>query len=114
MSPTARSLKYCREQGWPAAVVERWNPHSKRRIDLFGWCDIVALTEQGILGIQACAGASHAARATKAKPLVAPWIESCGIAEVWSWSQRGAKGKRKLWVLRREDLDPMAVADASA
>ena len=42
-SPTQRSLKYLRDLGMIAQVVERWNPFAKIRQDLFGWVDIVAM-----------------------------------------------------------------------
>jgi hypothetical protein len=106
-SPTQRTLAECRKRGWTAQVVEKWNPHAKIRQDLFGCIDIVALTPDGILGIQACAGASHAARAAKmrAEPKVAAWLSAGGLLTVWSWSKRGARGEVKRWTLREEVID---------
>ena len=106
MSPTQRTLAECRKRGWTAQVVERWNPHARIRQDLFGCIDIVALTDTGILGIQACAGASHAARMAKcrAEPRMWEWFYSGGHFEVWSWAKRGARGKRKVWTLRTEGV----------
>lgn len=104
MSPTQRTLAECRKRGWTAAVVERWNPHARIRQDLFGCIDIVALTPNGILGIQACAGSSHVARMTKslAEPRLSAWRDAGGGFAVWSWAKRGARGKRKTWTLREE------------
>jgi hypothetical protein len=106
MSPTQRTLAECRKRGWTAAVVERWNPHAKIRQDLFGCIDILALTPDGILAIQACAGASHAARLTKcqSEPRTNAWLACGGLFQVWSWSKRGERGKRKLWALRTSDV----------
>ena len=106
MTPTARSLAYARRQGWTAGVVERWNPHAKVRHDLFGWIDLVLLADAQIIGVQACAGASHAARRAKvlASPTLPQWRICGGRAEIWSWAKHGARGQRKLWVLRRERL----------
>jgi len=42
-SPTQRSLKLLREDGWEVAVVERWNHHTKIRQDLFGFADLIAM-----------------------------------------------------------------------
>ena len=42
-SPTQRSLAALRERGMLAEVVERWNPYTKTRKDLFGFVDIVAV-----------------------------------------------------------------------
>jgi hypothetical protein len=106
MTPTQRTLAECRKRGWTAAVVEKWNPHARIRQDLFGCIDIVALTPEGILGIQACAGSSHAARREKARqePRLSAWLGAGARFSVWSWSKRGERGKRKLWALREESL----------
>jgi len=105
-SPTARSLQECRKRGYTAQVVERWCQYSRRRIDLFGVVDIVAITPTAILAIQACAGASHANRMTKiqAEPRTALWLQAGGKLSIWSWSKRGAKGHRKTWTLREEEI----------
>lgn len=107
MTPTARTLQAARELGFTAQVVERWNPHSKTRHDLFDCIDIVAMRPGvGIIGIQACAGASHAARVEKIRQSerMQTWMESGGLVEVWSWAKRGARGQTKKWVLRREEI----------
>lgn len=115
MSPTQRSLAFCRRRGMTAQVVERWNPYARVRHDLFGCIDIVACVapgfappgiRNGILGIQACAAASHAARRAKAmaEPRLRQWLDAGGQFEIWSWGKKGARGKRKLWELRREAL----------
>lgn len=108
MSPTQRTLAYCRSLGWVCAVVEKWNPHAKVRQDLFGCIDILALTIEGrTMGIQACAGASHAARRTKAmaESRLQDWLHCGNLFEVWSWSKQGPRGKRKVWTLRREAVE---------
>jgi hypothetical protein len=108
VSPTQRSLAYARKLGMVCGIVEKWNPHAKIRQDLFGCIDIVALDDSGAgpLGIQACAGASHATRRTKAieEPRLAKWLAQPARFEVWSWSKLGPRGKRKVWTLRRESL----------
>lgn len=105
-SPTQRTLAECKKRGWIAQVVERWNPHARVRQDLFGVIDLIALRypEAGIIGIQACAGASHADRRAKilAEPRALAWVEAGGKIELWSWSKRGDRGKRKLLTLRVE------------
>ena len=106
-SPTQRTLARLREDGWTAQVVERWNPHARIRQDLFGVIDIVAIKPGlPILGIQACAGASHAARRTKAlaEPRLLTWLAAGGKFEVWSWAKRGPRGERKVWTLRRDEV----------
>jgi hypothetical protein len=46
MSPTARSLKKLRKEGWTASVVEKWIPQVKRRRDCFGF-DVLACKAAG-------------------------------------------------------------------
>lgn len=113
MSPTQRTLKHLRDAGYTVAVVERWNQYAKIRQDLFGIIDLIAISPiAGIVGIQACAGASHAARRAKsiAEPRLRTWLQAGGKFEVFSWSKTGARGKRKTWTprcesIRYEDLD---------
>lgn len=106
-SPTQRTLALARELGFQAQVVERWNMHARVRVDLFGVIDIVAVHDDcGIVGIQACAGSSHAARRTKAMETdgIRRWLSAGGRFEVWSWAKQGPRGKRKVWTVRREEL----------
>ena len=106
MTPTARSLKHLRSLGWTAAIVERWNPYAKVRQDLFGIIDIVALRPRICLGVQTTIGAHHADRIAKAmaEPRLLPWLLAGCRFQVWSWAQRGPRGKRKLWTLRIEEI----------
>ncbi|MEK9724415.1 MAG: hypothetical protein VW405_13165 [Rhodospirillaceae bacterium] len=108
--PTQRTLEECRRLGWVAGVVEKWIPQTRRRADLWGWCDVVALSPGALVFIQCTSGSNHASRAQK----VAEWAHlpdlerAGGRAEVWSWAKRvvrradGSKAKRKQWALRRE------------
>lgn len=106
-SPTQRTLKYYRELGFSAWIVEKWNMHARIRQDMFGFIDIVAIhPECGIVGVQATSGSNHSARVEKIKaneyfPL---WCASGGRVEVVSWAKRGPRGKRKVWTVRREEV----------
>jgi hypothetical protein len=44
-SPTQLSLAWLKKEGYLAEVVEKWIPGANIRKDLWGWCDIVALSE---------------------------------------------------------------------
>lgn len=71
--------------------------------------DLVALDgEPGVLGIQATTGDHAAARVAKLleSEHLAPWLEAGNRAQVWSWSLRGARGKRKTWTLRIDSVGP--------
>lgn len=105
-SPSARTLAECRKRGYIAQAVERFNSYTKKRIDLFGVIDIVAITPTGILGIQACAGGDHSTRRKKilAEPRIAAWLGAGARLEVWSWSKRGRVDERKLWQVRIDEI----------
>ncbi len=103
-SPTQRALAECKRRGWTAGIVEKWNQFARIRQDLYGFIDLVVCGQDiGIVGVQACAGSSHAAREAKieAEPRAVKWLQSGGRAEVWSFRKGGARGKRKTWTLRR-------------
>ncbi len=111
MTPTKRCMAELRKRGWTAAIVEKWVrfPPPGHHVDLFGVIDIVALTGDGIVGIQASPGSRHAAHRDKilAEPRARLWVENGCRLELWSWSMRGAKGKQKRWTLRVETYAEM-------
>lgn len=105
-SPTARALAQLRKEGHHAAVVERWNPYAKIRQDLFNFCDLLYITKTNIVAVQVTTGPHHMERKAKivAEPRALAWVRAGGLIEVWSYTKAGAKGKRKLWTLRREEI----------
>lgn len=112
MTPTQRTRAYLKARGVTNQIVEHWiaipgHPAGGTRRDLFGCIDVVALLGGEIVGIQTCAGASHAARKAKieATPEMGAWAAHGGGIELWSWAKRGDRGNRKLWTLRREVFD---------
>lgn len=42
-SPTQRSLKALRADGWHCEIVEHWNHFTRRRHDLFGFADLLCI-----------------------------------------------------------------------
>ena len=62
MTPTQRTLKLLRDDGWLAEVVERWVPGANIRKDLFGWVDIVALRDGETLAVQCTSYTNISAR----------------------------------------------------
>lgn len=40
-SPTQRSLNKLRKEGWEVHIVEKWIPQARRRIDVFGFGDLL-------------------------------------------------------------------------
>lgn len=108
MSPTARTLKWLREEGYFAQVVERFNSFSKKRVDLFSCIDIVAISSvwNGVLGIQATSTGNVSARIKKsiACPELRVWLQAGNRFEVVGWSKKGPRGKRKLWTMVRKEI----------
>ena len=100
-SPTKRTLDLLRNYGWTTQVVEKWEPHSKRRIDLFGGIDILAIRDNYTLGVQATSGGNISARIHKLieLPAMRLWLEGRDRRlHVWGWRklkiERGKKAVR--------------------
>lgn len=111
MTPTQKTLAWCKEHNFSAQVVERWNSFAKRRIDLFGFIDLVYITgkpNSGVTGVQCCITGDIPKRRDKIfslyleKDSIRTWLLSGNSIEIHGWAKRGAKGKRKLWTLIRE------------
>lgn len=101
-SPTQRSLAVLRSEGWTCQITERWNPFSKTRQDLFGFCDILAMSPTlGFLAVQTTSSSNLAARITKIKneARAGIFLASGGKIAVHGWSKKGPRGKRKAWSL---------------
>lgn len=129
-SPTQRTLKLFRGEGWTADVVEKWIPMARVRKDVFGFGDVLAMkpaacfaisgldqfdqqknetiSSPGMIALlQACSGGDHAARRDKilAEPRAKTWLQSGGRIAVVSWAKRGDRLKRKLWTCRVEWIE---------
>ena len=105
MSPTQRSLKRARDAGYVAQVVERWNPHSRTRHDLFGVIDVIELRESDIVGVQVTSRSNMSSRIAKAQaePRLRTWLACGGRFEVHGWAKVKV-GKRQLWRVRVVEL----------
>lgn len=100
MTPTQRTLKKLRDDGWIAEVVERWVPGANIRKDLFGWIDIMALRDGQTLAVQCTSCSNMSARVKKIE-------ESETIAEVrkagWSVWVIGWRKVNNRWTDRTVD-----------
>ena len=109
-SPTQRTRDVCKERGWASWIVEKFVrfPPPGHRSDMFGFIDIVALTDTGdTLAIQCTStgGASRQAKIEDSEYL--PAVLNAGwYVEVWTWRKTNDRkaGKRKTWALRRVRL----------
>ncbi len=90
-SPTARTKAYYKERGIPIDDAER---RITKRLtkDLFGFIDLVALDEGGIIGIQVtnCPGGNFAAHRRKilveCRSDAIAWIEAGGRIQLIGWN----------------------------
>lgn len=101
MSPTERTLKALRRDGWLVAVVEKWNPHARRRFDLFGVIDVLAIRDGETLAVQTTSYSNVPARVRKiADHENTPAIREAG----WRFIVHGWRKKGNRWVCREVDV----------
>jgi len=110
VTPTARALADCRKFGWLAHVVERWLPQARRRVDAFGFGDVLVV-EPGVVGallVQVTTDAHASERVHKIRDACADaaqtWLDAGNRIEVWGYAKRGPAGKAKRWRLRRIEV----------
>ena len=88
-SPTQKSLKFFREAGFKVDVVEHWVPFVKRRKDLFGFIDIVAVSRlfPVTFGVQTTSYENVASRVKKIRglPESTEWLDSKNVVIVQGW-----------------------------
>ena len=119
---TQKTLAALRETTVPW-VVERWvgPPKFGKRIDLFGFIDIVALPlEQGkVLGVQSC-GQSFSGHdkkiLTDCRELAVRWL-MCGCRlQLWGWRKLKVKrgGKAVRWTPRIKEYSLADFVEADA
>jgi len=93
MSPTQRSLKYLRDEGYLVAIVEHWQPFARIRKDLWGWADLLAIKRGEVLAVQVTSEgvASRVAKVTISETIGR--VREAGIrVEVHGW-RKNAKGR---------------------
>ncbi|HDY89410.1 MAG TPA: hypothetical protein ENH82_15005 [bacterium] len=101
-----RTLKALRDKGYKSAKVEHFNPHAGMfgcRQDLFRIIDVLALTPEGVLGIQVCGSdfSGHLRKITETeKENAFAWLNTPGtILEIHAWRKLKVKrgGKAMKW-----------------
>lgn len=112
-----KSREELKRQGYDTDITEMpFNPYTKRRKDLWGFCDILAMLDDGtstLVAVQGCGEdvGAHISKLLKgyvdkngkewpANPHLPLWLKKGHRFFVWSWCLRGARGKRKLYRLR--------------
>ena len=104
MSPTQLSLRWLRERGYTAEVVERYSAFDRKRHDLWGFADILAIRRNEVMAVQTTTAHNVPARMKKiAEAPTVGAVREAGISIfVHGWSQARPRAR---WVLtRNEDL----------
>ena len=111
-----KSRELLKEQGYDTWIVEKpFNPYTKRREDLFGFADLLAIREDvtGSTAIQACGEdvSSHVSKLLdgyvdqngkhwEPNHHLHLWLKTGNRFFIWGWVLRGKAGRRKLFQLR--------------
>ena len=100
MSPTQRSLAYLRKLGYHVSIVEHFNHWTKRRNDLWGFADLLAIRPGEVLAVQVTSGSNVSARVKKiAEHENTPLVREAGIRiEVQGWTKK-KDGKYQIRVI---------------
>ena len=114
ITPTQRTLKAVRAQGRIVDVCERWirnpkHPAGGFRKDLFGFIDLIAVDDTGIIGIQSCGQdfKAHIDKITgeECHENAVRWLRAARL-ECWGWRRLKKKrgGKAMMWKPRIADF----------
>jgi len=114
MSPTARTIKYLRDQGYIGDVVERFNAYAGKfgqRKDFLGFADLIVVKRgEGVIAVQST-GSAHSEHVRKLSDSecttnMIEWLESGARVWILSWRKvllkRGGKAKR--WEPRKAEF----------
>jgi hypothetical protein len=94
-----------KKRGWLSWIVEYWNAFTKRRVDLFGFGDILVIDDKpGSLIVQVTTAGEVSKRVqkicTECEDYARAWLERGNRIQVWGWGKFGARDKRKTWQCR--------------
>jgi len=107
-TPTERSLKLLRQEGYTVAVTEHFNPFAHIRQDLFGFIDMVAMIvpDNGVLAVQTTSFANRNARVEKIMSLEVAhtWLLCGNRIEVHGWKKVGKKGEFQRYEVDRQEI----------
>ena len=100
MSPTARSLKHLREQGYFVTVAEYWDHFARKRRDLYGIWDLLAIKPGETMAVQTTSGSNVSARVKKISEseAIGKCREAGWTCHVHGW-RKNAKGRYELRVV---------------
>lgn len=107
VTTTARSKRYFEKKGFIVAHVEKFNHYTMRRIDVFGFGDLlVSMPGFGFALVQCTTTAHLAEREAKirAESRAFIFMESGGRILLHGWAKKGPRGKRKTWQLTEREI----------
>lgn len=100
-SPTQRSLKLLRDEGYTVAIVEHFNHFARIRQDLFGFIDLLALRGDETLAVQTTSYSNVSARVNK----IADHENLAAVRKAgWSIAVHGWHKVGNRWQVRVVDL----------
>lgn len=101
-SPTQRSLKRLRDEGWTVWVVEYWNGFTRRRVDLFNAFDLLAVRGEETMAIQTTSASNVSARVKKIEANeYVPVLRKAGWGLMCHGWDKGPNGR---WRCREVDV----------
>ena len=97
MTPSQRTIKHLREQGYLVATVEHYNSFTRRKHDLFGCIDLLAIGNGETLAIQVTSRSNMSARIKKIEDNLAlpEMLRSKWRILVHGWD-KGTNGRYRL------------------
>lgn len=109
--PMQRTLEKLRAEGWVCHIVEKFNRFSMRRVDAFGFGDILAMRPGEIALVQTTDGTSFSKHRKKITDLLTyrQWYEAGGTVILHGWYKR--KRRDRVWYQCREQRTPLRNAD---
>lgn len=99
--PTERTLNELRRQGYRADVVEQWNSYTRKRKDLFGIIDVVAIGGGETVGVQCTSYSNVWSRVQKMEDseTIGDLREAGWKLLIWGWHKK--KGR---WTYREVNV----------
>ncbi len=101
-------MQLMRDAGYLTGATEVWCSHTRRRRDLFGFIDFVAIGKGRCVGVQCCARsglASHRRKMTdECSDAVTEWLASGCEIELHGWDRHEVPLKSKPGVKLRRRL----------
>lgn len=107
ISPTQNSLAALRAQGYTCWIVETWNSFTRKRNDLFGVFDILAIREGETLAVQTTTtGVASRVKKINESPYLDAVRKAGWRIEVHGWIKKPKVkgGKVLVWKQRTVDM----------